>query len=189
MRQREVPRSFGNAVTWEQTIYEHAVKAIDELSWFPFRATRSSGRVLGHNTLDLSQFSAKYDLVYLDPPYLNSRGVGVDYSDFYGFLEGLCDYNLFAEGDNTYPHKPIFRKPSRWNSPESALRELDEICHRWAKSIVFLSYRSDGRPTPAEAKEVLSQSGRRVELHSCGEYKYVLSRSRSSEELFLISFP
>jgi len=41
-----------------------------------------------------------YDLIYLDPPYLNSKGVGVDYSDFYNFLEGLCDYSLFDKGDN-----------------------------------------------------------------------------------------
>ena len=189
MRQRDVKRSFGNAVTWETSIQEHALKAVGELRTFPFGARAKPSRIFGENTVDLERLPDDYDLIYLDPPYLNSRSVGVDYSDFYGFLEGLCDYSLFAQGDEKYPHKPIARKHTNWANADTALEELSAICAKWNSSVLVLSYRSDGLPTPEETKEVLSCRGRRVEVHSTGEYKYVLSTTRTNEELFLVSFP
>lgn len=189
MRKKDVKRSFGNAVTWETPILEHALTAITELRKFPFPTEPSKGKTYGQNTADLSSLPDHYDLVYLDPPYLNSRGVGVDYSDFYSFLEGLCDYSLFANGEEIYPHRPIQKKTSRWQRTSLALEELSAICRKWPQSILIMSYRSDGLPTPAEAAEVLRQGGRAVEIHSAGEYKYALSRTNTNEELFLVSFP
>jgi len=189
MRQRDVKRSFGNAVTWETSILDHAVKAINELRQFPFAGSASLGNAFCENTTDLSRLPNNYDLIYLDPPYLNSKGVGVDYSDFYNFLEGLCDYSLFDKGDNNYPHRPISKKKSNWLQKDSALVELSAVVEKWSSSIIFLSYRSDGLPTLDQATEVLSSCGRRVEVHSCGEYKYALSRTNTNEEIFLISFP
>ncbi len=188
MRQRDVKRSFGNAVTWKTSILDHASKAIEELRRFPFDDC-PRGKVFGESTEDLSTLSNRYDLVYLDPPYLNSAGVGVDYSDFYGFLDGLCNYRLFESGDLRFAHKPIHRRTSNWLNPVSALEELSAICSKWTSSIIFLSYRSDGLPNPGETVEVLSQRGRKVEQHTCGEYKYALSRTNSNEELFLVSTP
>lgn len=189
MRKRDVKRSFGNAVTWETPILEHALTAITELRKFPFPDTSGNGKTFGQNTADLAPLPDDYDLIYLDPPYLNSRGAGVDYSDFYSFLEGLCDYSLFTQGEEIYPHRPIQKKSSRWQRTSLALEELSAICRKWPKSILLFSYRSDGLPTPAEAAEVLRQGGRTVEIHSAGEYKYALSRTNTNEELFLVSFP
>lgn len=189
MRQRRVKRSFGNAATWEVPIYHHAMKCIQELKRFPFDALDDTGSAFSHNTKDLQSFRDSYDLIYLDPPYLNSQSVGVNYSDFYGFLEGLCDYTLFAKGDNRLAHKPFARLESNWNNPITALQELENVCQKWTNSILFLSYRSDGLPTPVQTMEALRYGGRKVAIHSCGEYKYVLSRTRSNEELFLISTP
>jgi len=189
MRERDVKRSFGNAVTWEAPIREHASKALAELQQFPFGDQIPGFKIFGENTRDLSGFSDNYDLVYLDPPYLNSRGTGVDYSDFYGFLEGLCDYELFGEGDSRYPHKPIAKKYSNWLNPQTAVEELAGIVNKWKSSILVVSYRSDGVPTPDETVEILSSRGRRVEIHTTGEYKYALSTTNTNEELFLISFP
>ena len=189
MRRRDVTRSFGNAVTWETSIQEHALKAVGELRAFPFGATAKPCRIFGENTVDLGRLPKDYDLIYLDPPYLNSRNVGVDYSDFYGFLEGLCDYSLFAQGDEKYPHKPIARKHSNWAQADTALGELSAICAKWKSNVLVLSYRSDGLPRPEEINEVLSCGGRRVEVHGTGEYKYALSTTRTKEELFLVSFP
>jgi len=188
MRTRDVKRSFGNAATWETSILRHAVAAIRELKEFPFD-NLPIGQSLCVNTISIDKLHGQYDLIYLDPPYLNCKAGGVDYSDFYGFLEGLVDYSLFSAGDQAYAHKPIAKKPSNWLAPDTALHELDAICKKWPRSILFLSYRSDGLPTPESTTEVLRQGGRKVEIHTCGDYKYVLSRTSSNEELFLISLP
>ena len=40
-----------------------------------------------------TEVPGSYDLVYVDTPYISSKGVGVDYLHFYHFLEGLTDYD------------------------------------------------------------------------------------------------
>jgi len=35
-----------------------------------------------------------YDLAYIDPPYISAQGVGVDYLEFYHFLEGLVGWKV-----------------------------------------------------------------------------------------------
>ena len=50
---------------------------------------------------DVFDINEDYDFVYIDTPYLNDSGMGVDYADFYHFLNGLIDYenwnNLIEE--------------------------------------------------------------------------------------------
>lgn len=187
MRTKEVERSFGNAVTWETPIEVHAINAINELRKFPFNPNINRNSVFSQNTCDLEPLKNTYDLVYLDPPYINSKGLGVDYSDFYGFLEGLCNYELFAQGDPNYPHKPILKKTSNWLNPVNALNELEQISNKWKRSILFLSYRSDGLPTLEKMSNLLKSCGRKVSIHSAGEYKYALSKNSYNEEIFLIA--
>ncbi len=188
MRTKEVKRSFGNKKTWETSIIDHAIKCIRELNNFPVKSENQPS-VTGHNSLDLDNFSNDFDLIYLDPPYINSKGTPVDYSNFYHFLDGLCDYGLYKTADESYPHKPIAKKYSSWLKADTALQELTNICEKWANSKVVLSYRSDGLPTPEEVAKAMSVNGRVAEIHSAGEYKYALSKTNTNEELIVISLP
>jgi adenine-specific DNA-methyltransferase len=189
MRTKDVERSFGNAKTWETSIKEHALKCINELFKFPTHNCEPNHKATCVNTSNLSQFPKDIDIVYLDPPYINGKGQAVDYSDFYNFLEGLMDYELFSQGDQKYPHKPIAKKSSNWSMASTAKEELTSICEYWKSSVIILSYRSDGVPTPEELANVMSIGGRRVEIHSAGEYQYALSSNKENEELFILSFP
>jgi adenine-specific DNA-methyltransferase len=189
MRLRDVERSFGNKRTWDTPFKDHCAKIIRELARFPFPQSASGGRALNTNTAELSKFETAYDLVYVDPPYLNGRGVAVDYCDFYHFLDGLVDYSLFTAGNAKYPHRPIRAQESAWTSSEGALRELERIVARWKNAVIFLSYRSDGLPTAGDIRRVLVRDDRRLETVSCGDYKYALSKAETNQELFFISFP
>ncbi|EJG0877884.1 DNA adenine methylase [Vibrio parahaemolyticus] len=190
MRTKEVKRSFGNKKTWETPMIEHAIKCINELKKYPIKtADTLSKYTTGFNSADLESFADDFDLIYLDPPYINGKGTPVDYSNFYHFLEGLCDYSLFDNGDDRYPHKPITKKPSAWLKPDSALKELTAICERWPNATIVFSYRSDGLPVPEEAANAMSTKGRTAEIHSAGEYKYALSKTNTNEELIIISKP
>lgn len=188
MRMKDVKRSFGNAKTWETSIKDHAIKCINELKAFPFSlATHYS--VTNVDTSDIKSITNDVDLVYMDPPYISNKSVSVNYSNFYHFLEGLCDYSLFKHGDAKYPHKPIINKASSWSKHDSACRELEEICLHFNKSKIIMSYRSDGLPTPEEVKTIMEKTGRRAEVHSAGEYQYALSKNKISEELFILLHP
>jgi len=57
----------------------------------------SSQRIFGiGNDAGLSiKFAAPYCIsrfYFLDTPYVNEKGIGVDYADFYHFLDGLVNY-------------------------------------------------------------------------------------------------
>lgn len=44
------------------------------------------------NAIDIDNES-KFDLVYIDTPYISEKGSTVDYYGFYHFLEGLLIYD------------------------------------------------------------------------------------------------
>lgn len=188
MRLKEVKRSFGNAKTWETSIKAHALKCIKELSTVPLPA--ATGHVTTCvDTSDIAKIPKNYDVVYMDPPYLNGKSIAVNYSDFYHFLEGLCDYDLFKSGNSRYPHKPIVNKHSAWHKADSACEEIQSICKHFSSSTIIMSYRSDGVPTPDQIQALMESCGRQVEIHSAGEYKYALSTTEESEEIFVIARP
>lgn len=190
MRTKNVERSFGNAKTWETGIEVHALKIFRELARFPF----PKGDAINHfafnqNTLDLSVLPESVDLVYLDPPYLNSKGVGLKYSDFYHFLDGLCDYEKFMSRNMSVAHMPIVSGESAWTTRSGAVDEIARIVERWKKSTLVVSYRNDGVPTESEMLELLSAGGRKVDLHAEVSYKYALSHSGATKEQIIISRP
>lgn len=188
MRLKDVKRSFGNAKTWETSILEHAKKCIKELSSFPIdNDYMHSSHCI--DTQNIKKFPVDYDVVYMDPPYINSKSVPVNYPGFYHFLEGLCRYELFERGDENYPHKPIVNHVSPWCKRNTALQHLEDICRHFASSTLIMSYRSDGVPTPDDLTEVMRSCGRRTEVHTAGEYQYALSKKLGSEELFILSKP
>lgn len=190
MRTKEVKRSFGNKKTWETPIIDHAIKCICELNKFPLNESHPDKvSTTNFNSAELQSFDNDFDLIYLDPPYINGNGTAVDYSDFYHFLEGLCDYSLFERADQSYPHKPVNKKYSAWLKSDTALEELEATCARWPNATIVLSYRSDGLPTPEEAAKAMSIGGRNAKIHTAGEYKYALSKTNKNEELIIISPP
>ena len=185
MRTKEVKRSFGNAVTWNKSILQHAVKIIKTTP--TSLANTDNYDITNVNTLDLTALPDETDLVYLDPPYMNGAGLGVDYSDFYHFLDGLCDYGLFNSFDATSPHRPIISKPSAWLKSPLALDELRRVLTKWDKSRIVLSYRTDGRPRLDEIFDVFRAAGRSLIATDSYGYKYALSTRDQTEELVLLS--
>ncbi len=190
MRTKDVKRSFGNAKTWETDIATHALKIFRELSKFPFPPRTADNSVSYNlNTQDLTGLPTKMDLIYLDPPYLNARGVGLKYTDFYHFLDGLCDYSLFETRNTSVAHMPIVSETSAWTSRKGAVDELERVVDRWSGSTLVVSYRNDGVPSEGEMLEILSAGGRCVDLHAEVSYKYALSHSATTKEQVIISTP
>jgi len=89
VRMKDVERSFGNKTTWDTPFTTHYKNFIEEAN----NAVFSNGKInisLNSNIFDLPN---NYDLVYFDTPYISDKGVGVDYLDFYHFLEGIVNYD------------------------------------------------------------------------------------------------
>lgn len=188
MRTKNVARSFGNAVTWETPIAQHAIQAVKELQRFPFPSV-PSGESFCVNASASENTLKEYDLIYADPPYLNKRGIETDYSNFYGFLNGLCDYKVFENCDARYPHKPILESDSGWKSAHDAIHQTKKIAARWPNATIVFSYRSDGVPSSEALLEALSVQDRQATLINLGELKYALSKEVDNQELCIVSRP
>lgn len=181
-----VPRSFGNAVTWERSFTHHALQAYDDLA--------RTHLELGSSVSILPSGSAEniapgYDLVYIDPPYISceERYNRDDYWRRYNFLEGLARYEQWSGLINFSSDIRLFDPPAwfvDWGRAHSFKDRLFSFIDAHQRSIVVLSYVSDAIPTEAEIKSHFESRFFQVSIHS-SEHNHALSRVRKREILFI----
>jgi adenine-specific DNA-methyltransferase len=183
MRTSEVKRGFGNKATWDTPFDGHFRKFVSEVN----AAVFDSGiecKAVCHDALDVP---GEYDLVYIDTPYLARSGVGVDYLDFYHFLEGMTDYRSWPNRiDRRRKHLPLVGTRSPWSDSKRTRSAFASLFERYANSTIVVSYRSDGIPSEDELVTMLRRVKRRVQVLHYGQYKYVLSKNGKSKEVLLI---
>jgi len=185
MRTAEVVRNFGNKVTWDKPFPEHFLAVRADAN----RAVFRSGRSHRATCADFREVQGNFDLVYMDPPYLNAKGTGVDYLDFYHFLEGLTDYDAWPSRlTEKYKHKPFHRRPNPWNKKAQILSAFSDAIDRYKDSIIVISYRNNGIPSVEELSKLLAHHGRHDATSNSCDYKYVLSNAKG-KEILMISEP
>lgn len=183
MRTRDVPRSFGNKTTWETPFATHFLRAVDEAN----AAVFSNGRRNRATRRDAAATDGAADLVYIDPPYVNARGGGVDYLDYYHFLEGLCRYDAWPGlVDASRKHRPIRHAPSRWCDPTRIEDAFDDLFARCDAAHLVVSYRSEGTPSIPALRRLLRRHGRRVRT-ATRAYRYALSPNARVREALLVA--
>ena len=182
MRTAEVERSFGNKSTWDKSFEDHFRAFVAEAN----EAVFSTGRECRALNLDACQSPGAYDLVYIDPPYINGRGTGVDYHGFYHFLEGLVNYSKWPDLiDYKTKHKRLKGNGSVWIDKNKILSAFDSLFYKFKDSILVVSYRADGIPAADELVAVLKKYKSDVEELKRKDYKYVLSANHSEEVLLI----
>jgi len=185
MRIADVPRSFGNKVTWDTPFADLFRRVAKEANLAVFDNGRPC-RALNRDALDVEP---GYDLVYIDTPYINANGVGVDYHGFYHFLEGLLDYDGWAERiDWNSKHRRLTPQPGPWTAPSRIGAAFRALFERFASGSLVVSYRSDGIPSPPELERLLREVKRHVTVHRYpGRKKYVLSTNGRATEILLVA--
>lgn len=183
MRLAAVERSFGNKTTWDRPFESHFRQFAAEAGAAVF-----PGPSCIATQADAIDVAGAYDLVYIDPPYLNARGGGVDYLGFYHFLEGLADYAKWHERINYgRRHRPMRASPSPWARAATIEQAFIGVFERFADSTLAVSYRSDGIPSPNRLVELLGRVKPNVAVHTLDRrYTYALSVNRRSSEILLV---
>lgn len=183
LRFAEVERSFGNKTTWDSSFEERFCDFVEEAN----QAVFDNGHTNRALNLDADQVPGEYDLVYIDPPYISKRGVGVDYRSFYHFLEGLTMYDEWSQHiDRQSQHRRLKLQPNAWIDKKQIHAAFERLFRRYQNSILVVSYRSDGIPSELELVSLLKRYKHHVQVEHSGQYKYVLSTSSSSKEVLLI---
>ncbi len=182
VRLQEVERSFGNKKTWDTPFEVHFRKFVQEANNAIFDNGETC-RSINQNIFDVEPC---YDFVYIDTPYLNDRGIGVDYADFYHFLNGLVDYdNWGTRIDYMSKHLRLLRQQNDWNDSNTIHQAFKQLFVQFRHSTMAISYRSNGIPTIDELVNILEGFGKNVRIHQSGDIKYVLSTKQSNEILIV----
>jgi len=182
----DVKRSFGNAATWERSFSHHALQAFDELTKANL-GTRPSANILPAG--DASDIRPGYDLVYIDPPYINceDRYNRDDYWRRYHFLEGLADYDNWATLID--PTSEVRLSPPSswfvdWSRKAKFKDRLFGFIDTHQSSIVALSYVSGAIPSEAELLAHFESRFDQVSVHSAA-HNHALSKTKKRELLFI----
>ncbi|NKL25399.1 DNA methyltransferase [Rhizobium leguminosarum bv. viciae] len=96
----------------------------------------------------------KVDLVYLDPPYV-PRSDDNCYIKRYHFLEGLSGYWEDMPVDEKTKVKKIAKKYTPFSYRKSAIDAFDKMFEKFQKSIIALSYSSNGFPDLSELERLM----------------------------------
>lgn len=183
IRFAEVERSFGNKTSWDTSFDTWFRTFVGEAN----QAVFDNGQINHALNLEALAVPGEYDLVYIDPPYISAQGVGVDYLEFYHFLEGLTMYEEWAESvDLQTKHRRLKRRPSDWTDKRRIHSAFEQIFQRFQNSLLVVSYRNDGIPAEDELASLLRKYKPHVRVEYYGQYKYALSTNSESKEILLI---
>ncbi len=184
MRTSDVPRTFGNKATWDRPFEDHVATVTAEAC----AAVTDTGVRCRATCQDALSTEPDFDLVYIDTPYINKSGTGVDYRDFYHFLEGLLRYDMWPTLiDRKSKHLRLQREPSPWTHTEQCGSRFRELFDRFRDSTLAVSYRSDGIPSIEELSRWLRDVKRHVRVIEGDQYQYALSKNRASREVLLVA--
>lgn len=187
IRLKKVKRSFGNKKTWDTKFLELFVRAIKEGNRAVFD-NRKDHISINHSILDIPIPNEGFDLIYLDPPYISEKRIGVDYRDFYHFLEGICMYNKWESLiDHSSKHKRLKVVENDWNNPKQICRVFEKSIAKFRDSKLVISYRNPGIPSIETLKNIILSYRRKVNSYT-KEYKYALTSSQKRvREVLMVS--
>src|SRR3989338_2184669 len=183
IRTAEVERSFGNKKTWDTPFENHFRKFVEEGNNAVFDNKKKNRSFYS----DIFDLDIGADLVYIDTPYISAKGVGVNYFDFYHFLEGIVFYDQWSNLiDEKSKHKKIKNGKNEWCNKGEIHQAFEKLFKRFKDSILVVSYRDDGTPTIDELVKMLGKYKKSIEVKKL-DYKYVLSNGNSKEVLIIAS--
>jgi adenine-specific DNA methylase len=182
IREADVKRNFGNKTTWDGDFGVFFRKFANEAN----KAVFSNGRRNLALNMDVFDLEVDVDLVYVDTPYLSKKGVGVDYLEFYHFLEGLTDYHNWQQRiDFLSKNRKIKHPRPVWSDPQKIHTAFQTLFKKFQASTIVVSYRTDGIPSVEELGRMLESLKSEVRVFHRSGYQYVLSPKRITEALIV----
>lgn len=175
---------FGNWATWDRSFEELIARASLELLKAQSVAI---GRAKVLKPKDAMSIRPGYDLVYVDPPYIDQNNNDLDYLQRYHFLEGLCQPKSWSSyiDLNSANRRFLSNKTiSDWNSKVHFRDLLFSFIEKHSNSIVVLSYQSPGIPSCEEITRLFHQIFKHVRVVKVSAH-HALRKSQKQELIFV----
>ncbi len=144
IRMRDVPRRFGNKITWERSFRELFERFAEEINKYVFDNKKKNTA----NNYSALECPIKADLIYLDPPYIDDKS-HVSYHTRYHFLEALVNYGNFENSvDLSSNIKRLnINNNLEFDEKKNMSGNLKFLIEKYADSSIVLSYRTEGIPS------------------------------------------
>ncbi len=188
LRTNIVKRSFGNKVTWDKSFSNHFKKFSNEANSLIFTSEKIC-KATNESILKIK--NSNYDLVYIDSPYLSKcNSGGVNYLNYYHFLEGICNYEIWDKLINYNSKNHTFELLNENNEfdKKNIYNTFKSIFEKFKKSKIVISYKYSGIPSISFFKNTLKDLGKSVISYSV-DYNYALSKANSipKKEILIIA--
>ncbi len=125
-------------------------------------SNKRSNKAFNVDVFDLQSNMA--DLVYLDPPYV-SRYSDCDYTRRYHFVEGLCTYWKDADIMMETKTKKLRSYKTSFSTKAKVEDAFRRLFNHFKKSILVVSYSSNGLPARDEIITLLKEVKKTVVVH------------------------
>ena len=181
---KSIKKTFGNQTTWDTPFPILSKRAYRELKRAVWRSPRHTNVML---PTDVSEINTGYDLVYLDPPYINPTDSGDDYQRRYHFLDGLCKYDQWSELiDESYKNFQLKKQPHicEWQNKSYFKERLFDLIMKHSSSIVVLSYVDDAYPSIVTLKSFFGKTFKEYRV-IYQQLPHALSKGKKKEALFV----
>ena len=184
VRFADVKRGFGNKATWDTPFEEHFKEFVNEINEIVYDNSLEN-KSLNYDALNFPE-KIEADLVYIDTPYFSGHSnIGVDYKDFYHFLEGICKYDSWKDNiDKKSKHLRLIKEKTIWEDKNRITDAFDQLFNKFKDKKIVISYRSEGIPSEEKIIELLKKYKGNVKVHRIN-YKYALSNNDGKELLFV----
>lgn len=189
LRTAQVPRTFGNKITWDRPFAFYFEKFLREANASVFDNGR---RCKATNECILDIDADQYDLVYLDPPYVPQSNDNSNYLQMYHFLEGLSIYETWPECINRKSPARELRSDYHLNrfKRNNVKETFEEMIYKFRKAKIVISYKRFGTPSVDFIIRLLKRNNKRVETQS-RHYSYALNHqnghARLNREVLIIA--
>jgi adenine-specific DNA methylase len=186
LRTNDVKRNFGNKITWEKPFEELIKKFVLEYNQAIIDNMKKNKVVGGYNALHCPN---GVDLVYLDPPYFSdSHTAGLNYLDYYNFLEGIANYNewtdLVVDSKTNVPKIKEKKAIQDFTDKQKVTSSIESLIERFQDNIIVMSYLDKGIPDKETIISSFKKFGKKVIVKK-KKHKYALSHNVKNELLFI----
>lgn len=183
VRTNDVVRHFGNKVTWEKTFDEYFLKFVNEANSMVFDSGTEC-RVINESILDIAE--TNYDLVYIDPPYVNidNKNETANYLKCYHFLEGMANYEEWGNNiDESTANRRLLNVNETNDFKNATIKStFEEIIKKYRNSTIVFSYKKGGIPSIDFLYRTMKKYKRNVTTRS-QHYKYALNKQNGNAKL------
>lgn len=143
-----------------------------------------------HGDIFLFSKDQKFDLVYLDPPYVSPLSDN-DYTRRYHFVEGLARYWQGLELLENTLTKKFRRIPSLFDTKKTIYEAFNKFFQQFKEATIVVSYSSNSIPSKEELLTMLSEYKSDVTVHewdhhySFGTHNHKINNNQNEVKEFL----